>query len=794
MGLQHSLRRLRRNPALVVTALVTLGLGVGANTAVFGLVMALQWWEPGHVVDPGRVVAVGAARNYVEYRRLRDRAQTLDVGGYSRTTHGIGGGTDSAEVRVECVTGSYFSVLGARPRLGGVFADDAQDANTERVALLSEGFWTRNHGGESLAIGSALEFGGEVFRIVGVMPSGFRGVEPTPVDVWIPLASAPALCSFSGEDLRESAGASWLQTIGRLRDGAGRSAAAAEVASLLRLDGPEPDIASSGSEGPVTPLGRWNRDNVRQSAVARRVAAGAAAIFLIACANVALLLAIHVAGRRREIGLRLQLGASRWRVAALALTDSAVLATAGGVLALLVAYWIHVVLHNFVPFADTAVVGNARMLGLLGASVAGAGLLSGLLPALHASRVDAARLAVEGGAGVSEGRGRAFRMVLAAQLAAGLALTAVTGVVVRSLANLTADIGYRVDGVVVGTFDLTGTPAPGSSSALTPVRNELVQRLERLPDVESASLAFGPMLGSGGFSRVVMVRATESAGTEMPLLNVVTPGYFATLGTRIVSGRGFGPYDTASGDPVAILDEGVADRLWGGEEPRGRCIFVFPVPCVTVIGVSEARRQAGLTSSVPEVFVPFSQVALYDSDILPQALFVRLRGERPGGVGTVTAAARAASGLLPLRSVRPLRELVDDQTRSRRLAATLFGLFSVMAVALAGVGTQAVVNAAVRRRTREIGIRLALGAAPRQVLRLVCGEGAVPLAAGCLLGTAAGIAGARVLGSLLFNVSAADPLTLSAALLTLVLAVLAGCLGPAVRALRVDPAVTLREL
>ena len=792
MGVTYSLRTLRRNPALVITVLVTLALGVGANTAMFGLLAALLWWEPGHVADSSRVVAVGLARNHVEYRALRDGARTVDVAAYSRTVHGIAGGADLAEVRVECVTGSYFSVLGAGPRLGVGFPDDSQDANTERVALLSEGFWRRNHGGDTSAIGSPLRFGGQVFRIVGVMPRGFRGVEPTPVDVWIPLASAPALCSFSGEDLTESTGGAWLQTIGRLRDGASASAAAAEVASLLGLVRSDPGVAARGSEGPVVPLGRWNRDTVRQSAVARRLAAGAAAIFLIACANVALLLAIHVAGRRREIALRLQLGASRWRVAVLALTDSAVLAAAGGVLALLVAYWIQIALRNLVPFADATVIADARLLGLLGASVAGAALLSGLLPALRASRVDAARLAFGGGAGVSEGRGRAFRMVLAAQLAAGLALTAVTGLVVRSLVNLTADIGYQVDGVVVGTFDLTGAPEL-ESSALAPVQDELLERLERLPDVESASLAFGPMLDSGGVSRAVMVRAGESAGTEMPLLNVVTPDYFATLGTRIVSGRGFGPFDTASGDPVAILDEGVAGRLWGGEEPRGRCIFVFPVPCVTVIGVSEARRQAGLTSSVPEVFVPFSQVALYDPAIMPQSLFVRLR-ERSGTVAAVAAAARAGTAQLPLKAVRPLRDLVDDQTRSRRLAATLFGLFSVMAVALACVGAQAVVSAAVRRRTREIGIRLALGAAPGQVLRLVFGEGVVPLAVGWLLGAAASVAAARVLGGLLFNVSAADPVALSAASLTLGLAVLAGCLGPAVRALRVDPAITLREL
>lgn len=792
MGLACSLRTLCRNPALVVTVLVTLGLGVGANAAMLGLLAALQWWEPAHVADPARVVAVGPARNYLQYRTLRDGARTLDVTAYSRTSHGIAGGAELAEVRVECVTGSYFSVLGARPRLGRVFPDDALDARTERLALLSEGFWTRNHGGEASAVGSALRFGGEVFRVTGVMPSGFRGVEVAAVDVWIPLESAPALCSFSGEDLRESAGGSWLRTIGRLHDGASPGAAAAEVATLLRLDPTAPDAASSGAEGPVMPLGRSSRETVRQAAVARRLAAGAAAVFLIACANVTLLLAIHVAGRRREIALRLQLGASRWRVAALALTDSALLAAAGGVLALLVAYWIHLVLRNVVPFVDTTVIGNARLLGLLAASVGAAALLSGLLPALHASRVDAVRLA-SGGAGVSERRGRGFRMVLAAQLAAGLALTVVTGLVVRSLVNLTADIGYRVDGVVVGTFDLAGAPGLGPA-ALAPVQDELLERLERLPDVESASLAFGPMLGSGGFSRTAMVRAGEGERTEMPLLNVVTPEYFAALGTRIVSGRGFGPNDTPSGEPVAILDEGVAGRLWGGEEPRGRCIFVFPVPCVTVVGVSEARRQAGLTSSVPEVFVPFSQVALYDPAIVPQALFVRVRDDRPGAVGAVAAAVRSASPQLPLRSVRPLHDLVDDQTRSRRLAATLFGLFSVMAVVLACVGAQAVVSAAVRRRTREIGIRLALGAAPRQLIRLVFGEGAAPLAAGWLLGAVAGVAAARVLGSLLFNVSSADPLTLSAASLMLGLAVLVGCLGPTVRALRVDPAITLREL
>ena len=793
MGLAYSLRTLRRNPALVVTVLVTLGLGVGANTAVFRLLVELQWWEPEHVTDPNRVVSVGPSRNYTEYRTLRDEARTLDVAAYSRTSHRIAGGTDLAEVRVECVTGSYFSVLGVRPLLGRSFPDDAGDTNGERLALLSEGFWTRNFGGEASAVGSPLRFSGEVFRIVGVMPARFRGVESAPVDVWIPLASAPALCSFTGTDLTASADGSWLRTIGRLRDGASRDGASAEVAALLGLVAAESGAGPSGPQEHVMPLGRSSRDTVRQLAVARRLAAGAGAIFLIACTNVALLLAIHVAGRRREIALRLQLGASRWRIAALALTDSALLACAGGVLALLVAHWIHLVLRNAVPSVDTTVIGNVWLLGLLGTFVACAALLSGLLPALHALRVDAARLAGGGRVGVMERRGHGFRMVLAAQLALGLALTSVTGLVVQSLVNLTADIGYRVDGVVVGTFDLTGEASGPGSAALVPVQNELIGRLERLPDVESASLAFGPILDSGGFSRMAMVRAGEGERTEMSLLNVVTPHYFATLGTRIISGRAFGPYDTAAGDPVVILDEGTAGRLWGGEEPHGRCIVMFQVPCVTVIGVSEARRQASLTGSVPEVFVPFSQVALYDAGILPQTLFVRLRDERPGALGAVAAAARSVSAQLPLKSIRPLHDLVDDQTRSRQLAATLFGLFSMMAVALACVGAYAVVSAAVRERTREIGIRVAVGAAPRQVVRLVFGEGVVPLAVGWALGAVASVAAARMLGSLLFNVSATDPFTMSLASLMLGLAVLSGCLGPALRALRVDPAITLRE-
>ena len=532
MGFAYSLRSLRRNPALVVTVLATLGLGVGANAAMFGLLAALQWWEPEHVADPDRVFAVRAARNYVEYRALRDRTRTLDVAAYARTSHGVGDGAELAEVRVECVTGSYSSVLGVRPRLGRAFPDDAADANTERLALLSEGFWTRYYGGEARAIGSSLRLGAAVFRVAGVMPRGFSGIEPEPVDVWIPLASAPALCSFTGEDLTASADGSWLATIGRLRDGVSRAAAGAEVAALLA---PFADRRDAGPVDPrrhVTPAAQWSRDRAWQAAVARRLAAGAAVVFVIACANVALLLAIHVAGRRREMALRRQLGASRWRVAALALTDSALLAGAGGLVALLVAHWIHLVVRSVVPFVDTRVLADGRLLGLLAASVAGAALLSGVLPALHASRVDAGGLAPGGGAGVSAGGGRGFRIVLAGQLALGLALTVATGLLVRSLVNLTSDTGYRVEDVVVGTFDLTRAPA-SEAGPTAPVYDALIRRLEGVPDVEFASLAFGPLLGSGGFSRAVVVRAGGSGRTETPLFNVVTPGYFATLGTRI---------------------------------------------------------------------------------------------------------------------------------------------------------------------------------------------------------------------------------------------------------------------
>ena len=794
MGLLYSLRALGRKPALVVSVLVTLGLGVGANTALLGLVAALQSWEPEHVADPSRLVTVGAARNFVEYRELRDRARTLDVGAYSRTSHGIadgmgGGGAILAEIEVECVTGSYLSVLGVRPRLGRGFRQDGADADRERLALLSEGFWMRHHGGDTTVVGSQLRFGGTTFRIVGVMPRGFRGVEPAAVDVWIPLASAPELCSYTGDDLTASAASYWLSTIGRLRDGVSPAAAAAEVASLLASSTVGQGTGTTPPEARLVPVGRTSRDMVWQAVVAGRLAAGAAAIFLIACVNVTLLLGIHVAGRRREIALRRQLGASRWRVAAQAFTDSALLAGAGGVLALLVAHWILVALRNVFPSVDTRVIGNAPLVGLLVAFVAAAALLSGVLPALRASRVGAGAT-LGGEAGVSGRRSSGLRTVLAVQLALGLALAVVTGLVVRSVINLTADIGYQVDNVIVGTFDLAGARGAGTAPML-PLQDELIGRLERLPDVESVSLAFGPMLSSGGTIRMAPVRAGQSERIEMALFNVVTRDYFATLGTGIVRGRHFGPHDTMAEDPVAIVDEGVARRLWPGGEARGQCISVFSVPCVTVIGVSEARRQAGLTGSAPEVFVPFSQVTLYDAGIMPQALFIRHERER---VGAIVAAARALSAQLPLRSVRPLRDLVDDQTRSRRLAAVFFGLFSVMAIVLSCVGAHAVAGEVVRRRKREFGIRLAVGAAPRHVLRLVFGEAIVALAAGWLLGCLSSVAVARSLDHLLFNVSAVDPATLSVASLMLGLAVLVGCLAPAVQALRVDPAITLREL
>lgn len=635
--LRNALRSLCRTPAVTVLAVVTLALGVGANTAMVGLVDALLFRLPEHVEDPRRIVSVSrTAPNFVRYRELRDRARTLDVAAYTRRELGFGSGPDASRIAVECVTHTYFPLLGVQPALGRIFTLEEDVEGGRPLVMLAHGLWRRQ------------------------------------------LGSDPGVVGRTG----------------------------------------------------------------------------------------------------------------RARVAGQLLLENLLLAALCGMVAGIVAVGMRLLLAGFFPLRPADHLLDGRLLGAMVALTFLAGLLTGALPALQGSRTDPAKV-LRGGFSLGSDGSKLRNSLLVGQVALSFVLLVCAGLFVRSVDNLRDDPGYDWDRIVVVTLDLQR--AGYGQEEIWSIFDRLRDRVRRLPEVESASI--GPrILGSGGGAIVTALRASAEADTEMAMRNVVSPDYFTTLGTRIVEGRPFGTADT--GRPVIVLDQELAATLWQDEERVGKCVsvgFDRDGPCLEVIGISESRRHADLRGSPPEFFVPVAQARSADTPSVPTTLLVRTRTPPEEGASRVAAAVHGAEPGLPFAAVRPLADLVSNETRTWRLGAGMFGLFGGLAVLLGAVGIYGLLAMSVRQQTPAIGVRMALGATAGNVVRRVFGRGIGLLALGLGLGGAAAWATTRYIESLLYEVAPSDVPTFVGALLLVALTTLAGCVVPAARAARVDPAVALRS-
>ncbi|HEV2130574.1 MAG TPA: ABC transporter permease, partial [Longimicrobiaceae bacterium] len=687
------------------------------------------------------------------------------------------------------VTANFFQTLGVEPALGRRFTPEEEVQGQHQVAVLSHGLWQRRFGGDPAAVGRTLRMNGTEFTVVGIMPPGFDF--PSESQLWAPLAP--------GEQIREARGAFWLYSVGRLAPGVSMEAAQTEMASIAERHRQEyPEIFSRFGVF-VQPVGDYLVGDVRPALL---VLLGAVAfLLLIASANVANLLLARAAAREREIAVRAALGASQRRIVTQLLIESVALALMGGLLGMLIALWGVGLLKGFGP-ADLPRLENVGVNGTVLAFTFLLSLLTGiafgLAPAFQLMRTQIVEPLREGGRGLSGGRrGRRTRNgLVVAEVALALVLLIGAGLLLQSFARLRSiDPGFRAENLLTVRLALGGS-GYNEPPKVVAFYEQLLDRVQALPGVTSAAAASTILLPELANSAGVTIEGRPAAPAEEQIevpIDAVSPGFFRTLGTPLLRGRDFAPTDDPESTPVAIVNEAMAHRFWPDVDAIGQRYRYgaeeSDAPWITVVGVVADARRSGLDQEArPSTFLPFRQQPLTS-----MVLVLRTTADPTTLAGAVRREVREIDPNLPLAEVSTLEAQLGERLAQRRFNALLLSIFSALALILATVGVYGVIAYSVNQSTREIGIRMALGARRGHVLGLVLRQVAVLLAVGVGIGVLVALLLSRTLSGMLYGTSAADPATYAAvALLLVAVALLAGFL-PAHRATRVDPMIALRQ-
>lgn len=811
---RYALRTLRRMPAFTGAAVLTLALGIGATTSIFGVVDALFLRHPAGVRHADELVRLyivrdegmvrtpsGGPGSYVDYRVIRDAVPHFSgvTAFLSASELDLGRGEGAQKIRGRAVSHSFFPLLGIRTIRGRWFLPEEDSViGGHPVAVISRGLWGRHFGGDPAAVGRTLLVNGELLWVVGVAEAEFTGIEPDPVDVWVPLAMAARLGLAGGgtEDWREWPAMATVHVIGRLAPGAPRESFTADVAAALRHAAeaiPELDTSPEVLAGTLVPAGGPHRPGAASLALWLLAVTGV--VLLIACGNVANLLLSRSSTRRRETAVRFSLGAGRSRLIRQHLTESFVLAVLGGAAGLLLAFWGSRLASQF-PLPPAAGEIDARLLLFALALALVTGAVFGILPALQSGRTDAGHGLKEGRLGMDPGRTRLHRSLITVQVALSVLLLIGAGLFVRSLREVYAvDPGLNLEGLLVLSVDLAkaGYEPPEREAFYEDAR----QRVLRLPGVENATMTHFPPFSGASYGMHFLVPGQESLTIEQgPYVNWVGPGYFETVGTALIRGRGIAEGDGTRGEPVAVINNALARLIAADGEALGVCLAVGEQVrtggCTRVVGVAENQRTSLLDADV-------APVVYLARDRSPDALswggphlLVRGRTGEAALAGQVRSAVQSLRRNLPYVTVEPLATRLRPQLLPYQLGATLFSLFGILALTLAAVGLYGVLGYFVAERRPELGIRRSLGARETEVVRLVVRQGIGPVAAGLALGLAAAYVGMRVLQGMLFGVSARDPLTFVGVAAFMVAVALLASYLPAKRAARVDPMIALR--
>jgi predicted permease len=825
--IRYGFRVFRASPGFFAVAVLSLALGIGANTSIFSVVNAALL-RPLPVTEPDRLVFVfnGSQTNpystssYPDYLEYREKNEVFsDVLSYSSITVSARADDQTDLLSGSIVSGNFFDVLGVRAALGRTFSpEEDQTPNTHRVMLISHGLWERRFGSNPGTIGQQVSLNGHAFTIIGVTPAGFNGPEVLETnDIYVPMMMQavvrPPRGGFSGDmnpDLLTRRGSRWLRIIGRLKpDVSIEQAQAAMTTAAAQLEQAYPDT-NRDTLATVFPVSKVDpRAYTQLISVAGLLLAVVGIVLLIACANVANLLLARASGRRKEIAVRLALGASRSRLVRQLLTESVLLSLAGGVGGLLLALWTNDLLKTATPpdgifsftldyHLDGRVLAFAFLLSLA------TGVIFGLAPALQASRPELVAALKDEDSAAAQGRRRLNlrNLLVVAQVALSLVLLIGAGLFLRSLNNAQSiDPGFDAERVLNAQLNinlLRYTKAQGEE-----FYRQSVERVEALPGVESATLArVVPLTGGGRTSSLLIegqqgsdnVNRSEGTGLQdnpnTVNTNVVGPKYFQTMGIALLRGRDFTAHDNEAAPRTAIVNDAFARKYFDGEEAIGRRVSFRGAqgPWSEIVGVVRDSKYRTLGEAPrPTAYVPLAQ-----NHETGMALHVRTAGDPSSVAGAVRREIQSLDQNLPVTSLQPMSDVVGSSLFAARMGAVLLATFGLLALLLAGVGLYGVMSYTVSRRTREIGIRMALGAQSGSVLRLVLNEGLRLVGSGVAIGLVVAAGATRLLASFLYGVSPLDGATFVAIPLVLALVALLASYLPARRAARVDPMIALR--
>ena len=812
--LRYAIRMLRKSPGFAAIAILTLALGIGASATVFSLVDAvllkpLQYPHAERIVFPWSLPKMGVNVGFdivptsrIEYLYLEQHAKSLEsIGAFKNDTFNLTGSGEPIRLDGMRVSSGFFPSLGVAPILGRTFTAAEDRQGNEHEAVLSYGLWRGQFGGDSGILGRAVELNGAAYRVIGVMPPEFvfpRAEVMPPVfsfpkeaQIWVPLAldRGPLIPAEPSE----------LAVVARLNPGVTVEQAQGEM-----------DLLSRGIERQYPSWKGWV--NTKLTPFATQMTGGTGrpllltlgavgVLLLLACANVAGLLITRALGRKREFTVRVALGAEKSRLVRQLLTESCLLSAFGAIGGLLVGEGGIYLARHFGPSGIPRLneVGfDFRVLAFTIGVMVAAAVIFGFAPALGLAREGIAETLKEGGqrAGSSPAARRARNFLLVSQMALAVVLVVAAGLLTRTFYQLlSVNPGFRADHVL--TFELSLPAAKYADQAsMVSVYQNILQKIQEIPGVKAAGIAaVSPMAG-----------ATESTGIRMPgeavtdplrrgFANYTTasPGYFAAAGTPILRGRDFLPSDTADSQPVTVISESMAKKYWPGKDPLGQEVGPGSpkYPLARIVGIVPDTKRVSLRETpLPEMYLPYTQkvwTSLATMDVIVRT------AEAPAGItSSVRGAVHAVDADLPLARVRLLSAIVEEALTAPRFSMLILAAFGMLALVLAAIGMYGVISHGVAQRTREIGIRMALGAQRLNVFRMILTQGALLAGIGVSAGIVGALAMGRLMASFLYGVKPADWLSFVGTAVLLMLVALAACYIPARRAMKVDPMVALR--
>jgi putative ABC transport system permease protein len=799
---RFGVRMLAKNPGFAAVAVLTLGLGIGVNTAIFSVVNAVLV-RPLPFENPDQLVMIwqtnpqkGISQDLVSPPNLHDWQQQShtfgQIAAFNPRGFSLTGTGEPEHLPGTFVSVELFPMLGANPLLGRNFLPDEGRPGGNRAVIISFALWQRRFGGDPDLVGKSLTLNGAIYTVVGIMPAKFQfpiqGQFPIPVsEVWAPLAIDPAQVNRGSRE---------LFTIGRLRPGVSIEEAQAEMATIAqRLAEQYPD-SNRGMGVHIVGYHQQLTGNLR---AALFILLGAVVfVLLIACANVANLLLARAATRQRELAIRTALGAGRSRLMRQLLTESVLLSLLGGALGLALALWnfnaIVAALPPHMPRAAEIQI-DWQVLVFTFAVAAMTGVIFGLVPALQASSLNLNEALKESGGKGTGGfvRHRVRSLLVVTEVALALVLLVGAGLLIRSFHRLQqVNAGFNPENVLSVPFVLPQSRYP-EGSARAAIVNHIMEKTKALPGVQAVGgVTTLPLSGEySSASFIVEGQTVSPEGRNVANMRAATPDYFRVMGIPIIKGRGFTEQDHSDAPAVVIINESFARLYFQDEEPIGKRVISpassdgIPMTIVGVVG--DVRNDGPEDEPRPEFYYSYFQ-----NPIRFTVMAIRTSAEPSGLIPAVRREIWSEDKDLPLANISTLEQLLGKTTAQRRFNLLLLGLFSGLALVLAVVGIYGVVSYAVTQRTHEIGIRLALGAQQGDVRKLVIKQGMIPVVAGIAIGLSGAFALTRLMKSLLFGVSATDPLTFVGLSLLLIVVALVACWIPARRATKVDPLMALR--